>query len=112
MIRRYVWVAAAVVAVTAASSPLMAQADPNQDQQYLQMVHSNGVGGQDGTLLTYAQAYCSGGMVDWGLVGELMGQIGVFNKAGIYVIQTAASRVYCPNKIVQPPPPPVYIDRY
>jgi hypothetical protein len=89
----------------------VARADIVQDQQYLDMVHSNGVGGSDDLLLAYAQKYCFG-PVDWGMVGDLMGQIGWFNKEGVYVIQTAASRVYCSNKIAQPPAPPIIINRY
>jgi|GEM_PF-5691741 len=88
-----------------------AHGDPAQDQQYLDLVHSNGVGGSNELLIDYAHQYCAG-PVDMGMVGNLLGQIGWFNKSGIYVIQTAASRVYCPNKIVQPPPPPVVINRY
>ena len=112
MIRHLATLMSATVAIALTFFAPAANADSAQDQQYLQLVHSNAVGGQDATLLNYAQEYCNNTTVDWGLVGELLGQIGVFNKAGIYVVQTAASRVYCPNKIVQPPPPPVYIDRY
>jgi hypothetical protein len=41
------------------------------------------------------------------LAANMVGQIGLLNSRGIYVVQTAASRVYCPNKIALPPPPPV-----
>jgi hypothetical protein len=36
----------------------MASAD-TLDQQFLNMVHSNGVGGQDDTLIDYAHQWCT-----------------------------------------------------
>ena len=101
VIRRAALVAASL-AVAIGSSVPAAHADAAQDQHYINMVHSNGVRGADDLLLAYAQMYCFGPN-DWGLVRDLLGQIGWVNQAGLYVVQTAASRVYCPNRIVQPP---------
>ena len=114
MVLRRAALVTASLAVAIGSSVPAAHADAAQDQQYLDMVHSNGVGGQDATLLTYAQRMCAlrpGELVDLGLVGELMGQIGWLNPGAMYVVQTSASRVYCPNRIIQPPyQPPVIIN--
>ena len=78
-----------------------AQADPAQDRQFLDLVHSNGVGGQDASLIAFAQQFCSPNpplFLD--TVGALYGQ-GVF-PSQIYVVKEAASRVYCPNRIAAP----------
>ena len=95
----------AVIAAALGFAPTAA-ADPAQDQQYIEIIRSNGIGGQDDVLLAYAQQYCANA-VDPGLAANMIGQIGLLNSRGIYVVQTAASRVYCPNKIALPPPPPV-----
>lgn len=108
ILRLTAFVAASFAAAIFASVPT-AHADAAQDQQYLDMIRSNGVGGQDETLLAYARQVCEG-RTDFSLVPDLMNQIGWFNAAGVYVIQTAATRVYCPNRIIQPPyQPPVVI---
>jgi len=110
MILRLTALVAATLAVWLGPSVAAANADPAQDQQYLDMIHSNGVGGQDDTLLAYARQVCAGKW-DFSLVPDLLSQIGWFNTSGLYVIQTAASRVYCPNRIIQPPyQPPVVIN--
>jgi hypothetical protein len=84
-----------------------AAADPGQDQQYLGMVHGNGIGGQDGDLLAYAAAYCVGDepgrkQAGMALIGE---GVGTFNPGVFYALQTMASRVYCPNRIPIPSTP-------
>lgn len=106
-----------IVIAAVTLSPAPAYADPTQDQQYLELVRSNGVAGQDQTLLAYARQVCAArpGEVDFNLVPELINQIGWFNTSGIYVIQTAAARVCCPNEVIQPPapaylPPPFVLD--
>ena len=110
MVLRGAALVAASLAVAIGASVPAAHADAVQDQQFLDMVRSNGVGGQDETLLAYARQVCVG-KTDFSLVPDLMNQIGWFNSAGVYVIQTAATRVYCPNRIIQPPyQPPVIIN--
>jgi len=106
MIARRTALFMASLAITAGSLAPAANADAAQDQQFLDLVHSNGVGGQDDILLNYAQQMCAlppGQFMDLGLVGQMMGQVGWLNPHGVYVVQTAASRVYCPNRIIQPP---------
>lgn len=81
-----------------------ASATPAQDQKFLDLVHQNGIGGQDGDLLAYAGAYCSGdeaGRKQAGMV--LLGEgVGTFNPGIFYALQTMASRTYCPNQIPIP----------
>jgi hypothetical protein len=84
-----------------AATPL-AQAD-TPDQQFLNLVHANGVGGQDDTLIAYAHEFCNGpGMTPSGpaLLGQGVG------PGGIYMVKVAASRIYCPDKIATPIGPP------
>ena len=102
---RKVVVIACTFAALGWSAPIAA-ADATQDQQYIEIIRSNGIGGQDDVLLTYAQQYCANA-VDPGLAANVIGQIGLLNSRGVYIVQTAASRVYCPNKIALPPAPPV-----
>lgn len=77
-------------------------ADPAQDQQFLQLVRSNGVsGGQDGALLAFAAQYCSPNPpLFFDTVGALYGQ-GVW-PGQVYIIKVAASRVFCPDRIATP----------
>ena len=89
---------AVLVVVTVGFAPV-AHADPG-DQQFLNLVHSNGIAGQDDTLITYAHEFCSGTGTPSALT--LLGQ-GVVGPGQMYVVQTAASRVYCPDKIAVPP---------
>jgi hypothetical protein len=80
----------------------MARAD-TPDQQFLNLVHSNGIGGQDDTLIAFAHEFCDS--APWMASGPaLMGQ-GV-GPGQIYQVKVAASRVYCPNKIAIPAGPP------
>ena len=77
-------------------------ADPGQDQQYLDLVHSNGVAGQDESLIAFAQQFCSPNPPAFlDTVLPLFGQ-GVWPYQ-VYIVKVAASRVYCPNRIVVPP---------
>jgi hypothetical protein len=107
------WTALTCVAILSATlaSPVLlapnAVADPAQDQQYLGMVHGNGIGGQDGDLLAYAAAYCAGDEPDRKQAGmALMGEgVGTFNPGVFYALQTMASRTYCPNRIPIPSTP-------
>jgi hypothetical protein len=98
-------IAAASATATIGSAAAAAHAD-TPDQQFLNLVHSNGVGGQDDTLIAYAHDFCNNaGFLPTG--GALIGQ-GV-GPGQFYAVRVAASRVYCPDKIVAPIiPPPVY----
>ena len=49
--------AAAVLASTLPKTAGIGHAE-TQDQQFLNLVHSNGVGGQDDTLIAYAHEFC------------------------------------------------------
>lgn len=94
----------ALGAVTLVFAPT-AQADPAQDQRYLQLVRSNGVtGGQDAELLAFAQQFCSPEPPPFlDTVLPLYGQ-GVWPQQ-IFILQTAASRTYCPDRIPVAPLP-------
>jgi hypothetical protein len=98
---------AALVAAAGATALIgssAVHADPAQDQQFLDLVHSNGVGGQDESLIAFAQQYCSPNPPPFlDTVGALYGQ-GVW-PSQIYIVKVAASRVYCPNRIAAPPMP-------
>ena len=96
--------------VAALTTPAMiiapsAQADPALDQHYLELVRSNGVtGGQDDALLAFAQQFCSPNPPPFlDTVLPLYGQ-GVWPQQ-IFILQTAASRTYCPNRIPVAPLP-------
>jgi hypothetical protein len=76
------------------------------DQQFLNLVHSNGVGGQDDSLIAFAHEFCDTNG-PYGTLFPLYGQ-GV-SPGQVFIVKTAASRAYCPNKIVVPVvPPPVF----
>jgi hypothetical protein len=98
-------IAAAGATAAIGSAAPDAHAD-NPDQQFLNLVHSNGVGGQDDTLIAFAHEFCNN--VAWPpSVPALYGQ-GVWPQQ-LFIVRTSASRVYCPDKIVVPVvPPPVY----
>lgn len=89
--------AGATAAIGSAASAANAE---TPDQQFLMLVHSNGVGGQDGSLIAYAHEFCNTNG-PYNTVLPLFGQ-GVW-PGQIYTVQVAASRAYCPNKIVVPP---------
>jgi hypothetical protein len=95
-------IAAASAAATIGSVAPAAHAD-TADQQFLNLVHSNGVGGQDDTLVTFAHEFC--GTNGWLPSGPALYGQGVL-PGQLYTIKIAASRVYCPDKIVVPPGPP------
>ncbi len=82
-----------------------------QDQQFLNLVHANKIPGEDDTLIAYAHEFCAGpGPTPSGpvLIGQGVG-LGA-NAPGIfYVIQTIASRVYCPTRVPVPPAPPLIL---
>ena len=61
-------------------------ADAAQDQQFLDLVHSNGIAGQDDSLLAFAQEYCSP------TPPPLLGTVGPLYGQG----------VWCPNRIPTP----------
>jgi hypothetical protein len=80
-----------------------AHADPQtQDRQFLYMVRSNNVGGQDDTLKKYAHEFCATPTGVLSSRRDLYVQ-GVVRPEQFYYIKEAASRVYCPDKIAIPP---------
>jgi hypothetical protein len=83
-----------------------ASADPTpQDQQFLNLVRSNGVrSGDNDTLITYGKQFCASTGVTEVLPArpDLVGQ-GVI-PVQLYIVRMAASHVYCPDKIATPPP--------
>ena len=96
MFSRIAAVAAASAALAGFASP-NASADPAQDQQFLNTVRANGIGGQDGSLIAYAQEWCSG-PGPYNTTIPLFQQ-GLFGTGVFYQIQVAASRAYCPDRI-------------
>jgi hypothetical protein len=76
----------------------------NPDRQFLNLVHSNGVGGQDDSLIAFAHDFCDSNGPYYGTVFPLYGQ-GVL-PGQVFIVKTASSRMYCPNKIVVPVVPP------
>ena len=93
----------AVASATAASGLAApdAHADP-RDQQFLEMVHNNGIGGDDNTLLVYARQFCeSTTSVQLPARPDLYEQ-GV-RPDQFYAINLAASHVYCPLRLATPP---------
>ena len=101
-------VAIGVGALFALAAPA-AHAD-TQDQQFLNLAHSNGVGGQNDSLIAYAHEFCNtDGNNMWDTALPLAGQ-GVWPNQ-FYTLRVAASRAYCPDKIAVPViPAPVFID--
>ena len=97
----------AAAAITAGAPLGIAQAHADTpDQQFLKLVHSNGVGGQDDSLIAFAHEFCDTNG-PYNTVFPLFGQ-GVF-PGQLYTVKVAASRAYCPDKIAVPViPPPVY----
>jgi hypothetical protein len=95
-------IAAASATAAIGSAAPDAHADPQtKDQQFLNMVRSNGVGGQDDTLITYAHEFCTSTTGVLPSRPVLYGQ-GV-QPEQFYTIKEAASRAYCPDKIAMPP---------
>jgi hypothetical protein len=93
----------AVASATAASGLAApgAHADP-RDQQFLQMVHKNNIGGDDNTLLDYARQFCDSTTgVQLPARPDLYAQ-GV-RPDQFYAINLAASHVYCPQRLATPP---------
>lgn len=93
----------AVASATAASCLAApdARADP-RDQQFLQMVHNNGIAGDNGTLLDYARQFCDS------TIGVQLPARPVLYEQGVredqfYAINLAASHVYCPHRLATPP---------
>jgi hypothetical protein len=93
---------AAVAAVAGLVLAPAAHAD-TPDQQFLNLVHANGIGGQDDTLINFAHEFCAGGLF-YPSAGALLGQ-GI-GQGQLYQVKVAASRVYCPNIIAVPAHPP------
>ena len=93
----------AVACATAAgglAAPI-AHADP-RDQQFLQMVHKNHIGGDDSTLVVYARQFCDSTTgVQLPARPDLYRQ-GV-RPGQFYAINLAASHVYCPQRLATPP---------
>jgi hypothetical protein len=104
--------AAAAIVVGAVFGLLPRAHADTPDQQFLNLVHSNGVGGQDDSLIAFAHEFCDSNG-PYGTVFPLYGQ-GVW-PGQLFIVKTAASRAYCPDKIVVPVVPPqvfVSLDRY
>ena len=93
-------IAAASATAAIGSAAPDAHADPN-DQQFLDMVHSYGIGGQDETLKSYGHEFCADPTGVLPLRPVLYGQ-GV-RPEQFYTIKEAASRAYCPDKIAMQP---------
>jgi hypothetical protein len=95
----------AVASATAASGVAapVAHADPQTENQlFLDMVHKNGIGGDDNTLLRYAAQFCDSTTgVQLPARPDLYGQ-GV-RPDQFYAINLAASHVYCPQRLATPP---------
>lgn len=87
-----------VIAAGVSMLPVPAVAD-TLEQQFLGIVRSNGVPGQDDTLINYAHEYCSG--APWLPSGPALMTQGV-GLGGLYVVRVAATQVYCPGKIAVP----------
>lgn len=102
-LRRATLIAATTVTALSGLTAPDAHADPQtKDQQFLELVHSNGVRGQDDTLINYAREFCTAeGMQPLPSRRDLYEQ-GVL-PVQLYTVRIAASRVYCPNKIATPP---------
>lgn len=93
----------AVASATAASGLAApdAHADP-PDQQFLEVVHNNGIGGDDNTLLVYARQFCAN------TTGAQLPARPDLYEQGVrpdqfYAIDLAAPRVYCPWRLPTPP---------
>jgi hypothetical protein len=100
---RRVAIVIAVASVMAASGSAApdAHAEP-RDQQFLQMVHKNHIGGDDSTLVDYARQFCDSTTgVQLPARPELYAQ-GV-RADQFYAINLAASHVYCPQRLATPP---------
>jgi hypothetical protein len=93
----------AMVAAPAAVGGAVQANAGTPDQEFLNLVHSNGVGGQDDSLIAFAHEFCDTNG-PYGTVLPLAGQ-GVL-PTQIYTVRVAASRVYCPDKIAVPVAPP------
>ena len=98
-------VASATVAIGLAAPD--AHADPQTDDlKFLNIVRSNGVAeGENDTLIAYAHDFCSSttGVLP---LRRVLYEQGVRLAAEFYTIRFAASRVYCPDKVVMPPAMP------
>jgi hypothetical protein len=99
-LRRATLVAVASATAACGLAAPDAHAEP-LDQQFLEMVHKNGVGGDNDTLLKYAREFCTSTTVVLPSRPELYRQ-GV-RADQFYAINEAASRVYCRQKIATPP---------
>jgi hypothetical protein len=93
----------AVASVTAASGLAAPDAHADaRDQQFLDMVQKNGVGGQTQTLLDYAREFCASTTgVQLRSRPDLYAQ-GVL-PVQLYIVRVAAAHVYCPEKVPTPP---------
>jgi hypothetical protein len=78
-------IAAASAAAAIGSAAPAAHAD-TPDQQFLNLVHSNGVGGQDDTLITYAHEFCT--INGWLPSGPALYGQGAW-PGQLYIVQTA-----------------------
>jgi hypothetical protein len=102
---------ATFVAVASAAAALglaipAAEAD-TPDQQFINLVHANGIPGQDESLIAYAHEFCNSNGPYWDTAPALVGQ-GV-QPPQFYTLRVAASRAYCPNMIAMPNnTPPVF----
>jgi len=107
MFSRIAILLAATCTLVAASPAAIAD---TPDQQFLNTVRANGIaGGQDDILIAYAHQFCNTGGPYWDTAPALMGQ-GVWGTGQFYMIQVAASRAFCPDRIPVPVnvPPSVF----
>jgi Protein of unknown function (DUF732) len=100
-LRHATLIAVASVTVLSGLAAPDAHADPKtKDQQFLDLVRSNGVGGDNDTLIKYAGEFCT-------RTGVLPSRPDLYAQGvlpvQLYTVRMAASRVYCPDKIVTPP---------
>jgi hypothetical protein len=108
--KKFAWAVTTLIATASATAAIGSAAAAahaeTPDQQFLNLVHSNGAGGQDDSLIAFAHEFCESNG-PYGTVFPLLGQ-GV-GPGQIYPVKVAASRAYCPDKIAVPNiPPPVF----
>ncbi|MFZ0717278.1 DUF732 domain-containing protein [Mycobacterium sp.] len=102
-LRGAVLIAAASAMVVSGLIAPDAHTDPQtQDQQFLDLMVSNGVVADNETLKKYAHQFCDAeGVQPLPARRELSDQ-GLL-PVQLYTVRMAASRVYCPKKIATPP---------
>lgn len=102
-LRDAVLIAIASATVVSGLAAPDAHTDPQtQDQQFLDIMASNGVRADNETLKKYAHQFCDAeGIQPLPARRDLLDQ-GLL-PVQLYTVRMAASKVYCPNKIATPP---------